>query len=437
MTNPSSGLLVGDPYTFSWDPHDSNPLYYWLYVGSEPGAFDIKNKNPQGTSYTLGGIPTNGRIVHFRLWSRHLNGTSSSWEYRDYYYNTFVGGYPQLLNPPDRSMFSTNSNNLPTYTWTPNNGQIEEWLLHVGTSHGSSNLFASSAIGAASQIAVSGLPTTAITLYNKFWFKTGGFWWSAYTTVVAADANAVPGFEGFEGNPSGEASWSTYSHGNSDIDDDGTADERDGDIDGDGVVNAMDDDTSLIFEPVAVDTYSPGSNVKFSLLDELDQHILNLVQEDLVPATAFLQKGLGYRFEISNPLDHPNQKLTINLGPNSSFIIWNEHDKTFSNTVHVDEGAGALRLLPVDFVIDSTYWEEYDPLGDPTHVIRLPKYQRRLIEDYGRSAINLKVAQLQNSLREPTGISRREERPLGDRQQRRGECDPPLCSGQKELDVYR
>ena len=74
--------------TFQWNT-GSLIQEYFLYVGSSAGMNDIYGQS-QGTSTskTVTGLPTDGRTVYVRLWSR--NGTN--WLPNDYTYTASVVG---------------------------------------------------------------------------------------------------------------------------------------------------------------------------------------------------------------------------------------------------------------------------------------------------------------------------------------------------------
>jgi hypothetical protein len=85
MVSPANGAAIPTTQTFSWT--DAGADQYWLYVGNTQGSVDIYNQD-QGTatSTTVSGIPTDGRTVWVRLWTR----CGSTWSSVDYSYN--VGG---------------------------------------------------------------------------------------------------------------------------------------------------------------------------------------------------------------------------------------------------------------------------------------------------------------------------------------------------------
>jgi uncharacterized protein YkwD len=83
ITSPIPGsTLPGATATFSWSA-GSNALEYWLYVGTSPGTGNLLNRSMGlGRSVTVTGLPTDGRMIYVRLWTRFAGG----WQYTDYSY---------------------------------------------------------------------------------------------------------------------------------------------------------------------------------------------------------------------------------------------------------------------------------------------------------------------------------------------------------------
>lgn len=85
MVSPEAGTVLDSAsVTFSWTAGVS-VTEYWLKVGTAPGRTEYYNQST-GTarSVTVNGLPTDGRTVYVRLWSKQ-NG---AWQYIDYSYTT-------------------------------------------------------------------------------------------------------------------------------------------------------------------------------------------------------------------------------------------------------------------------------------------------------------------------------------------------------------
>jgi uncharacterized protein YkwD len=84
MTSPSNGSTIWNGSArFRWTSVVGG-LEYVLYVGSARGGSDYANRSAgTATSLTVG-VPSDGRTVYVRLWTR----SSGGWAYRDYSYRT-------------------------------------------------------------------------------------------------------------------------------------------------------------------------------------------------------------------------------------------------------------------------------------------------------------------------------------------------------------
>ena len=82
MTSPTPGSAFGSStVTFNWTAGSASA--YWLYLGSSLGTYDIYNSGSITVrSKTVSGIPTDGRTIYVRLWSR----VGTSWKFIDYTY---------------------------------------------------------------------------------------------------------------------------------------------------------------------------------------------------------------------------------------------------------------------------------------------------------------------------------------------------------------
>jgi len=94
ITQPSAGsTLSSSAQTFTWSLNDVDAVevdQWWLYVGTSIGARDIANSGDLGkdTEYDVIGMPTDGSIVHTRLW---YHTAADGWQSEDYEYITSDG----------------------------------------------------------------------------------------------------------------------------------------------------------------------------------------------------------------------------------------------------------------------------------------------------------------------------------------------------------
>mgnify|MGYP000380316613 FL=1 len=80
IISPTPGSqLSGSTYVFSWLPNGLPVTKWWLHVGESKGGLDLADSGSLGTqlSYTVTGLPTDGRTVWVRLWYQTLAGWQS------------------------------------------------------------------------------------------------------------------------------------------------------------------------------------------------------------------------------------------------------------------------------------------------------------------------------------------------------------------------
>ncbi len=82
MVNPApGGKLAGTTATFVWTDTGANE--YWLTVGTMFGGYDIYSASlGLARQTTVTNLPTLGRTIYVRQWSRH----GYLWSYKDYTY---------------------------------------------------------------------------------------------------------------------------------------------------------------------------------------------------------------------------------------------------------------------------------------------------------------------------------------------------------------
>lgn len=185
LSTPVPGATFsGSDVTFSWTSNGSAVKYWILYVGTSPGYSNLYYSGTLAAdvlSANVTGLPTDSRTIYVRL--RYL--LSGSWQYTDYQY-TAADLSPELLEPVPGSV-------LPgpdvTFTWTSNGAPVTRWILDVGTSPGSSNLYYSGTL-LSDELSrtVTGLPTDGRTIYVRLRYLLSGSWQSTIYEVTAASS---------------------------------------------------------------------------------------------------------------------------------------------------------------------------------------------------------------------------------------------------------
>lgn len=83
--------LTGGTATFEWRDNNTPVNYWWLYIGSRKGGFDLYNSGPSlraQTSATINNLPVDGSNAYVRLWFRTR---ADGWQYADTTYSTNDG----------------------------------------------------------------------------------------------------------------------------------------------------------------------------------------------------------------------------------------------------------------------------------------------------------------------------------------------------------
>jgi hypothetical protein len=177
ITSPQPGsTLGGSSATFAWN--DVGAPEYFLQIGTSAGGANLFNQSVGAAlSHTVSGLPSDGRTLHVRLWTK-INGRWTN-NHNDYTYiahNSGGGGggggteKAEITSPQPGS---TLGGSTATFAW--NDVGAPEYFLQIGTSAGGGNLFNQS-VGAALSHTVSGLPTDGRTLHVRLWTKINGRW---------------------------------------------------------------------------------------------------------------------------------------------------------------------------------------------------------------------------------------------------------------------
>ena len=188
LISPVPGtVLPGSNVTFAW-LEGGGPTSYQLWLGtSENGSHDLFESGPMpGTAVNVANIPANGARVFARL----FQFIDRKWQYTDATY-TAAGTLVQaeITSPIPGSVLPGSS---LTFSWSGGNAATAYQLILGTTGPGSYNLYNSKPTKA-TQVAVSGLPASCITIYAELGSFIDGKWqlrnytYVAHSQVDAAD----------------------------------------------------------------------------------------------------------------------------------------------------------------------------------------------------------------------------------------------------------
>ena len=122
------------------------------------------------TSVEVTGLPTDGSTVHVTLWWK----SGGVWDSVKYSYTAAtVASDPSISSP---SNGATLSGATQTFSWSGNGTSVADYWVYAGSSSGGSEYFNSGALGAATSVEVTGLPTDGSTVHVELWWKSGGAW---------------------------------------------------------------------------------------------------------------------------------------------------------------------------------------------------------------------------------------------------------------------
>lgn len=188
-------VLSGDSAAFNWQANGTAVDAWWVYAGPIQGNHNYYNSGNLGsaTSTTITGLPTDGSVVHIRLFYL-VNGV---WLFVDEQYTAATAAStPTITSPVPGSVLAGDSE---AFNWQSNGTTVEAWWVYAGPTLGSHQYYDSGNLGAATSTVVSVLPTDGSTVYVRLWYKIGGAWQSVdeqYTTAGnPAIVSPVPGSE--------------------------------------------------------------------------------------------------------------------------------------------------------------------------------------------------------------------------------------------------
>ena len=179
LTTPTpSSTLTGSSATFDWTA-GGGVTGYDLHLGTSKGAYNLyASGGVTKTSVSVTGLPTYGATIYATLLSM-VNGV-----YQPEYYTYTEAGTPVLATLTTPTPSTTLSGSSVTFDWSAGGG-ITEYDLHLGTSKGAYNLYASGGVTKTS-VLVTGLPTNGETIYATLLSMVNGVWQSVYYTYTAA-----------------------------------------------------------------------------------------------------------------------------------------------------------------------------------------------------------------------------------------------------------
>jgi hypothetical protein len=183
LTTPTpSSTLPGSSVTFGWTK-GIGVTAYMLYLGTTRGSNNLYNSGSVGTtSVAVTGLPTNAATIYATLYSALAGETG--WKAAYYTYTESGTPTPAVLTTPTPS--STLPGSSVTFEWTKG-VDVTAYMLYLGTTRGSNNLYNSGAVGTTSAT-VTGLPTTGATIYATLYSAISGVagWKAAYYTYTEA-----------------------------------------------------------------------------------------------------------------------------------------------------------------------------------------------------------------------------------------------------------
>ncbi len=186
ITAPApGGNLTTASTTFEWSP-GTNAQLYQLWVGSQPGTYDIYSGIEGRSLAKAVTLPTDSRPLFVQLWTM----TNGTWSRRNSYTFTAptqAGLSPaQLLSPSGSSLLPRGNT---TFTWSPGTGATA-YSLWIGSSPDANDLY--SGVEGTSLLRTVRLPEDGRPIYVRLWTSFNGTWstYRSYSFTTSID----PGF---------------------------------------------------------------------------------------------------------------------------------------------------------------------------------------------------------------------------------------------------
>lgn len=162
--------------TLQWASNSESDLTgYKVYQGLAPGSYGLPIDVGNTTTYTAQNLEA-GLRYYFAITAYDSRGNESppSIEVSQQIPAPYAKAAQLGLKSPMPG--SRLANSTETFSWTDNSVVGTEWWLYIGTSTGSRNIYDSGALGHATDVTVSGLPTDGATLYVRLWYRQSEGW---------------------------------------------------------------------------------------------------------------------------------------------------------------------------------------------------------------------------------------------------------------------
>jgi|GEM_PF-723530 len=188
IRNPEPGSTLGGSATFEWSAGQGANAY-WLFAGSSSGTADIHDSGLLSSatlSEAVSGIPTDGRTIYVRIYTRH----GSTWSFNEYRYTAgMTQSAGEITNPTDGSTVSG-----PAVTFSIGNGSgVTNYWLYVGSTPGTRNYYDSGSLpSTTSSHTATGIPENGSTIHVRLWSRLNGVWHHrdySYQTVNEGETN--------------------------------------------------------------------------------------------------------------------------------------------------------------------------------------------------------------------------------------------------------
>ncbi len=177
--SPANGaVLTGNTLSLAWSP-GTGVVANAIWIGSNDGSYELWAKPESGSSDTFT-VPTDGRIIHVRLWS-YFNG---NWHHLAYRFTTQNTAAVMTSPASDNTVLSGASQ---TFTWTPPNNTTVTGIW-IGTRPYSYDLHARNETGNTSDT-FNNLPTVGGPIYVTLWTFMNGEWISNLYYYIGAGGN--------------------------------------------------------------------------------------------------------------------------------------------------------------------------------------------------------------------------------------------------------